>query len=62
MNGSGIHPSWEAAYFTAHGVCVCDPCSGQSCRICDGTAADEREERQARRTRTATPSRKAEAA
>lgn len=25
------------------GFCPCDPTRGQSCRNCDGTAADERE-------------------
>lgn len=39
-------------YLTRAGHCVCTP--DQSCRLCDGTAAEDAELRQATRTERAT--------
>ena len=30
-------------YFASRGHCVCDPTRGESCRVCDGSADEERE-------------------
>jgi hypothetical protein len=43
VSASGINPAWQADYFIRAGICPCDDSRGDSCRLCDGTAADESE-------------------
>jgi hypothetical protein len=43
MSESGINFAWNREYFIRARLCVCDQTRGDSCRLCDGTAADEAE-------------------
>jgi hypothetical protein len=43
MSASGINFGWHRDYFIRAGICPCDPCAGQECRLCSGQADDERE-------------------
>lgn len=40
---SGINTGWKRDMFIRARICPCDPTRGESCRLCDGTASDERE-------------------
>lgn len=49
MSASGVNFRYFRDLFIRARICPCDPTAGDSCPLCDGQAAEEREQRTADR-------------